>query len=500
MNTIDKLKPLRNCPGAARTPGLPDEVISRFAERDGQLVEAIEAAHSAWHDLRQDWPRFVELDETEQMREAQRGFVNFYAADCVAPYVSLAARGPWLITVKGAVIYDCGGYGMLGFGHSPRAAMEAMSGDQVMANIMTPNISQRRLADALMDEIGHRRSDRPYRHFICLNSGSEAVTLGARISDINAKLQTDPGGDHACQTIKILGLRGAFHGRTDRPAHFSDSSRKTYCKYLASFRDHDNLITVEPNNLEQLAQVFDYAESNRCFIEAFFMEPVMGEGNPGQAITPEFYSLARQLTLQHGSVLLVDSIQAGLRAHGVLSICDYPGFEEVEPPDMESYSKALNAGQYPLSVLALNERAANLYRAGVYGNTMTSNPRAMDVAVAVLRQFTPALRRNIVERGRELVDKLTSLQHELNGPIVRVQGTGLLVSAELDTRRYKAYGADSVEEYMRTRGVHVIHGGASSLRYTPHFAMTSAEVDLIVDHTRQALLQGPVKAVTSEAA
>ena len=64
----------------------------------------------------------------------------------------------------------------------------------------------------------------------------------------------------------------------------------------------------------------------------------------------------------------------------MLSIVDYPGFEGVEAPDMETYSKALNGGQYPLSVLAVNERAANLYRKGVYGNTMTTNPRAMDIA------------------------------------------------------------------------------------------------------------------------
>jgi acetylornithine/succinyldiaminopimelate/putrescine aminotransferase len=500
MNTIEKLQQIRSYPGTRRTHGISDNEIRFFAERDDSLPAAVDAASVAIEQLREEWPEFLEWDEDRQRAEAQQGFVNFYAGDCVVPYVSLAARGPWIVTVKGAVLYDCGGYGMLGFGHVPKFALDAMNGTQVMANVMTPNISQRRLVDALKKEIGHRRDDEPFEHFICLNSGSEAVTLAARISDVNAKLQTDPGGPHAHQNIHILGLQGAFHGRTDRPAHFSDSTRKTYCKYLASFRDHDNLITVEPNNLEQLAQVFDYAESNRCFIEAFFMEPVMGEGNPGKGITPEFYALARELTLKHGSVLLVDSIQAGLRAHGVLSICDYPGFEKLPAPDMESYSKALNAGQFPLSVLGLNERAANLYRAGVYGNTMTSNPRAMDVAVSVLQQFTPQIRQNIVDRGHELVEKLTALQHELDGHITKVQGTGLLVSAELDGRRFKAYGVGSTEEYMREQGVNVIHGGASSLRYTPHFLMTSEEIDLLVNHTRQALLKGPAKALTSQAA
>ena len=42
----------------------------------------------------------------------------------------------------------------------------------------------------------------------------------------------------------------------------------------------------------------------------------------------------------------------------MLSIVDYPGFEGVEAPDMETYSKALNAGQFPLSVLALRQETA----------------------------------------------------------------------------------------------------------------------------------------------
>jgi len=218
------------------------------------------------------------------------------------------------------------------------------------------------------------------------------------------------------------------------------------------------------------------------------------------SITPEFYAEARSLTRAHGALMLVDSIQAGLRAQGVLSIVDYPGFEDQEAPDLETYSKALNAGQYPLSVLAMNEYAANLYRKGVYGNTMTSNPRALDVACAVLDLLTPKLRQNIRERGRECVEKLRALQAEMDGRIASVQGTGLLFSVGLDGSRYKSYGSDSIEEYLRMHGVNVIHGGENSLRYTPHFRITSEEIDLMVNATREALLKGPMKASATRAA
>jgi acetylornithine/succinyldiaminopimelate/putrescine aminotransferase len=121
---------------------------------------------------------------------------------------------------------------------------------------------------------------------------------------------------------------------------------------------------------------------------------------------------------------------------------------------------------------------------------MTSNPRALDVAVAVLEEITPEVRANIRARGKEFLDKLNKLKNELPGLITKVQGTGLLFSCELATQ-FKCYGAGSTEEWMRERGFGVIHGGTNSLRFTPHFRITAAEVDLMIDGVKQALLHGP---------
>ena len=43
------------------------------------------------------------------------------------------------------------------------------------------------------------------------------------------------------------------------------------------------------------------------------------------------------------------------------SIMDYPGFQSAEPPDFETFSKSINGGQYPLSVLALGPRVPEIY-------------------------------------------------------------------------------------------------------------------------------------------
>lgn len=495
MSLIDTLAPLR-AHGGMRTTGLDDATLLAFADRDPQLSEAIAAAAEAYADVRAEFPALLDLEEDAQRAEVQSGFVNFYSQDNSNPYVALAARGPWIVTLKGAVVYDTGGYGMLGLGHAPAAVIEAMARPQAMANIMTPNVSQLRFANAMRAEIGQTRGGCPYAAFLCLNSGSESVSLAARIVDANAKTLTDAGARHAGKAIKRVVVKGAFHGRTEKPALYSDSTRKTYVQHLASFRGEDSVIAVAPYDADALRKAFADADANGWFIEAMFLEPVMGEGDPGRSVPVDYYALARELTRAHGSLLLVDSIQAGLRATGYLSIVDYPGFEQAEAPDMETYSKALNAGQYPLSVLAVTESAAAIYKRGLYGNTMTANPRALDVACAVLGQLTPALRANIRDRGTQVLAMLDALKAELGGRITKVQGTGLLFSCEL-APGYKGYGTGSTEEWMREQGIGVIHGGENSLRFTPHFAVTEAELALVVAMVKRALLEGPREAIAA---
>jgi acetylornithine/succinyldiaminopimelate/putrescine aminotransferase len=376
---------------------------------------------------------------------------------------------------------------MLGFGHAPAHVLKSLSAPYVMANVMTASFSHKRFTDALRREVGQKRGVCPFDKFVCMNSGSEAMTIAFRIADVAAKRATQPGGPREGWTIKNLSLAGSFHGRTDLPAQASHSTLAKYREHLASFQDRDNLLVCPPNDIDALERLFAEAERDKVYIQVMLLEPVMGEGDPGESTTRAFYDAARRLTKAHGTLLVVDSIQAGFRGSGYLSIVDYPGFEDVEVPDAESWSKALNGGQYPLSVLGLSERAANLYVRGIYGNTMTTNPRALEVATAVLESMTEEMRVNIRERGKQLVEKLRVLQREFPDLITRVQGTGLIVSAHIDPDKLTVVGADGLETWCRRHGLGVIHGGKNALRFTPHFAITEPELDLIARVVRQGL-------------
>ena len=487
-SSFSKLEDIRKNSGVADTTGLLDSEISNFISLDPNLSIAIDQAHEYHLHIREN----LGLDklmqgEADLIKDLQEGFVNFYKPATVNEYIAIAAKGPWIITSHGAVVHDNGGYGMLGSGHGPDSVIDAMSKNWVMANVMTPSFSQKRLENSLRKELGHSRDNCPFTHFICMNSGSESVTVSLRIADVNANHLTSQGARHEGKEIKLLAIEQGFHGRTDRPAQLSHSCKDSYDKNLASFRDRDNLYLVPSNDIQALREAFERASRDNVFIELMAIEPVQGEGNPGQCVSREFYDEARRLTKEHGSLLLVDSIQAGIRGQGCLSIIDYEGFQDCEVPDLETWSKALNAGQYPLSVLGMNSRASELYITGIYGNTMTTNPRALEIASTVLESITPELRKNIRERGVEFLDKLKLLEAEFPDYVLKTQGTGLLCSIELKPDILPVIGFDAVEPWCRRRGLGVIHGGENALRFTPHFRITSEEIDLLISIVREAI-------------
>ena len=295
---LHALAEIRQNSGKMDTIGLSDEEISRFCQSDENLFNAISEGlvnHVALRNRLGD--DIMMADEAELITNLQEDYVNFYAPATVNPYIALAGRGPWIITSHGAVVHDNGGYGMLGAGHGPSSVIEAMSQNWVMANVMTPSFSHSRLASALKNELGYTRGYCPFTKFICMNSGSESMTVALRIADINANKQTGPGGKYENYPIKMVAVERSFHGRTDRPAQISHSCKSGYDKNLATFQTRDNLILVPANDSAALEAVFKRSVDEKFFIELIAIEPIQGEGNPGLCVTRDFYDTARRLTL-----------------------------------------------------------------------------------------------------------------------------------------------------------------------------------------------------------
>ena len=393
-------------------------------------------------------------------KNIQNNFINFYHKNSIQPYIPIDANGPWILTSNSKIVYDCGGYGMLGFGHNHPKILGELSKPQVMANMMTPSYSQYNFSEILKKELNNK-----YSKFITLNSGSEANTLAMRISNI-----------HKEKKPVFITMKGSFHGRTEKPALVSHSCLNKYKSNLSDYKNDIPVYYIEYNNLNSINDVFNEIKNKKEYPEITLFEPVQGEGNPGVKINLDFYNSLRENTNKLSGLLLADSVQSGIRCTGELSITNYPGFENIEPPDFETFSKALNSGQYPLSVLAINKTIEDRFVTGLYGNTMCGNPRALDVSTTTLKLLTPEIKKNIVMSGKNLLNKFNKMKNKYHF-IENVTGTGLLLAIHLN----EEIPVSKIEKNIRVRGLNVISGGKNALRFTPWFLISNEEIDLICE-------------------
>lgn len=458
--------------GSTMTHGLTDDLLVPF-ENDKYLNRALDLAETNLESIHAHHGEYLSRSEEDCIGVLQEDYENFYEPHFKNPYIPMGSNGPWIVTTHGNVIHDNGGYGMLGLGHTPSEITPALHGHDCQANIMTASFEAKEFADLLRQELGHRNmTENPFPKFMCLNSGSEGVELALRVSDAYSK-QVAPG-----KAKLIIAMEDSFHGRTTRAGSLSQSCWPKYQKNLGSWEQLPPVIHVPANDSDALREKFRELQGQDVHVEAVVMEPTQGEGAPGFNITREFYDTVRELSTDHNAVMVIDSVQAGFRTRGSLSIIDAAGFESAEPPDLEVWSKAINAGQFPLSIVGLHKRMVGVYPFGVYGNTMTSNPRAMKVGSAVLRTIGPEIRANIVQRGEEFKAMLHRVADYYPEAAENVTGSGLLLALHMRSN-YPVCGPIELEQQIRRAGVGVIHGGENAIRFTPHFRITSEEIEMV---------------------
>jgi len=390
---------------------------------------------------------------------------NFYNKYTKSPYVPIQAHGPWILTNEHKIIYDTGGYGMLGFGHNPDWLLQTLQKPHVMANVMTPSYEQEKIGNLL-------KQHTKYNQFSFLNSGSEGIECTMRILD-KLTYENNTSNKDSC----FVNLESCFHGRTFMAASLSGSCKNIYKQTEYLQKSTNNVISVPINDIDSFIKKIGELLPNK-YISGIIMEPVMGEGNPGQAITSDFYNCVRKISKENSIPLVIDSVQAGIRTNGCLSITNYPGFEKYDIPDFEIFSKAITNGHYPLSIIGIHKQYENLNLEGLYGNSMCANPKALDVCYETLSRVNVHVRDNIIEKGVSLKKMLIKLQKKHPTIITKITGTGLLVSAEIN-ETINVWGRESLETFLRMNGLNVIHGGQNALRFTPHFNITDKEINLI---------------------
>ena len=237
------------------------------------------------------------------------------------------------------------------------------------------------------------------RVFFC-NSGTEAVEAAFKLARKTGRQ-------------KVVAAHGSFHGRTMGALALTGQPAKQ-----APFRPlPPEVVFVEYGDESALAAAVDRDTA------AVFLEPIQGEG--GVISAPSGYlGAARQITAEHGALLVVDEIQTGIGRTGHWFAYQNTGIT----PDVVTLAKGL-AGGFPIGACIGFGPAGTLLAKGEHGSTFGGNPLACAAALAVLDVIE---REGLVEAAAKVGEHLAAAVTGLGHPLVTgVRGAGLLLGITL---------------------------------------------------------------------
>ncbi|PPF45156.1 MULTISPECIES: acetylornithine transaminase [unclassified Rathayibacter] len=345
-----------------------------------------------------------------------------------------------------------GGIAVNSLGHAHPVFVEAVTRQAgALAHVSNyfATAPQIELAETLRRLTGAGETGRVY----FANSGTEANEAAFKLARLNAA-----GGRH-----RVLALQNAFHGRTMGALALTGKAAMR-----APFEPMPRGVEHLEASIEALEAALDES------VAALIVEPIQGEA--GVIPLPAGYlERARELTREHGALLIVDEIQTGVGRTGRWFAYQEAGIL----PDAVTLAKGLGGG-FPVGALVTFGEASDLLQKGHHGSTFGGNPLATAVAGAVLAEIERAdLLGNARERGAQIVDALTALDSPLIGG---VRGAGLLLGIAL-TRPVAAELAAACLD----AGLIVNAANDSSIRLAPPLVVTAADVAEFAERFDRAL-------------
>ncbi|RAM60428.1 aminotransferase class III [Mesotoga sp. SC_4PWA21] len=345
-----------------------------------------------------------------------------------------SAHGIRINTDKGEFIDTFSGIGVLAFGHTDEATIEAVSRKMARyshtSNYFLDDDAER-LSESLLKFVNS--SGEVYFS----NSGTEATEAA-----IKAVRKLKKG--------KLISFEGNFHGRTIGALSLTHSEilRRPFEPLLPD-------VLFLPKKAEAFAESVKENEIAAVFVESI-------QGNSGVYLYPsELIETIEVLRKEKGFLVVADEIQAGLCRTG-----EYFGYQNYGlEPDIVILGKAVGGG-LPLGATVF--RKLSPFSLGDHGSTFAPNPLSLAAGLSVLSRMNSALLESVRINGARLMQNLKSL------PWARdVRGKGLMIGVT-------AENPNGVKSMAFERNV-LLNVTGGNIRFLPALNIRSEEIDEITE-------------------
>ena len=321
------------------------------------------------------------------------------------------------------------------------------------------------------------------------NSGTETTEAAIKLSRYHTKRQG------------VIAFLGAFHGRSLGSLALTASKaiqRRGFGPFMPGvhhapypdpYRFNGSADACAEACLSFLTDQLFVHLASPDEIAAIVVEPIQGEG--GYLVPPpSFLHGLRELTRQHGMLLVVDEVQSGMGRTGRMFACDHIGLRA----DIVNIAKGIASG-LPLGVTCARAEVMT-WPPGAHASTFGGNPVSCAAANATIALLEESLVANAAAVGGYLMDAIRSLadKHPLIGD---VRGKGLMIGIELVQDRATKVRAveerNALVQAMFRRGVLVLGAGRNALRLAPPLVLSKAQADSVLRVMDEALTEVATK-------
>jgi 4-aminobutyrate aminotransferase len=410
------------------------------------------------------------------------------------PFVMARGEGAVVEDVDGNCFLDCAaGIAVTGTGHShPEvvAAIVEQAGKYLhMSGTDFYYEPQVQLAEQLAEVVPIDPVGRKVRSFFG-NSGTEANEAALKLARYHSK------------RFNVIAFLGSFHGRTLGSLAMTSSraiQRKGFgpmmpgvfhAPYANCYRCP---VGLKPDSCQ--AECLNFVTDQIMVhlvspdeVAAVMVEPVQGEG--GYVVPArQFHQRLRELTTQHGILLIADEVQSGMGRTGKMFACEHFGVSA----DIVTMAKGIASG-LPLGVMSARSEVMD-WMPGAHASTFGGNPVSCAAALATLKILRSGLMKNAEIVGAHLKDRLFALKDKY--PLIGdVRGLGLMIGVELvrnrTTKERATTERDQIVQEMFKRGVLILGAGRNALRFAPPLVITTSQADVVVGVFEEALRTVPV--------
>ncbi|GAB80843.1 diaminobutyrate--2-oxoglutarate transaminase [Shimwellia blattae] len=412
------------------------------------------------------------------------------------PFAIARAQGAWLTDVENNQYLDClAGAGTLALGHNHPDVLQSIQ------NVITSGLPLHTLdlTTPLKDAFSaYLLSLLPGEgKEYCLQftgpSGADAVEAALKL----AKKVTGRSG--------IISFSGGYHGMTHgalavtgnlspKEAVHGMMPDVQFMPYPREYR-----CPLGIGGEAGVQALSDYFENLISDVEsgvrkpaAVILEAIQGEGgvNPAPAA---WLQRIRNVTREHGILLIVDEVQAGFARSGKFFAFEHAAIE----PDIIVMSKAVGGG-LPLAVLGIKKQF-DAWSPGHHTGTFRGNQLAMATGLTTLKILKEEnIAAKVADQGEWLKSELRGLQQRYPA-IGHIRGRGLMIGIEMVNPaaapdRQGCYPADGelaalIQKKCFEGGLILERGGRNGcvLRLLPSLLITSGELKIFLDKFETAL-------------